>query len=176
MIAETGLGDPEQAFRLLDPRTLYEPPSREELEKEIRLRMSRFDPNDLELMEKFEKVRLEILCQKRDPDKLREEVRTMREKMRSQLLDPKDDRFDLKQSAGGMVDIEFIVQYLALLHASEHPEIVRRSDNVRILNALNSTGVIDDQTAHILRDGYLTYRAMAHKLSREHSPFLDEIM
>ncbi len=120
---------------------------------------------DRELMEKFEKVRLEILCQKRDPDKLREEVRTMREKMRSQLLDPKDDRFDLKQGAGGMVDIEFIVQYLALLHASEHPEIVRRSDNVRILNALNSTGVIDDQTAHILRDGYLTYRAMAHKLS-----------
>ena len=89
----------------------------------------------------------------------------MRERMRKEHLKPKSERFDLKQGFGGMVDIEFIVQYLALLHASEFPEIVKRSDNVRILNALNHTGVIDDQTAHILRDGYLTYRAMAHRLS-----------
>jgi glutamate-ammonia-ligase adenylyltransferase len=120
---------------------------------------------DRELMEKFEKTRLEILCRPRQREKLREEVREMREKMRREHVKPGAGKFDLKQGPGGMVDIEFIVQYLALLNASEFPEIVKRSDNVRILNALNHTGVVDDQTAHILRDGYLTYRAMAHRLN-----------
>ena len=89
----------------------------------------------------------------------------MRERMRQEHLDPVSEKFDLKQGHGAMVDIEFIVQYLALLHAHEYPEIIRWSDNVRILNALNRTGIIDDQTAHILRDGYLTYRALVHRLS-----------
>ncbi len=124
---------------------------------------------DRELMDQFEKIRIEILCGHRDPDKLRKDVKSMRERMRKEHLKPNSDTFDLKQGVGGMVDIEFIVQYLALLHASEFPEIVKRSDNVRILNALNRTGVVDDQTAHVLRDGYLTYRAMAHKLSLQNT-------
>jgi glutamate-ammonia-ligase adenylyltransferase len=120
---------------------------------------------DEALIKRFEKIRINILSQYRDRDGLCNEVRDMRERMRKEHLKPVPDKFDLKQGAGGMVDIEFIVQYLALLHAHEYPEIIRWSDNVRILNALNRTGIIDDQTAHILRDGYLTYRAMVHRLS-----------
>ena len=117
------------------------------------------------LIKRFEEVRKEILSRHRDREKLCEEVSGMRERMRQEHLDPVSEKFDLKQGHGAMVDIEFIVQYLALLHAHEYPEIIRWSDNVRILNALNRTGIIDDQTAHILRDGYLTYRALVHRLS-----------
>ena len=117
------------------------------------------------LIKRFEKIRGGILSRCRDRETLCEEVRSMRERMRREHLNPDSEKFDLKQGHGGMVDIEFIVQYLALLHAHEYPEIIKWSDNVRILNALNRTGIIDDQTAHILRDGYLTYRAMVHRLS-----------
>jgi [glutamine synthetase] adenylyltransferase / [glutamine synthetase]-adenylyl-L-tyrosine phosphorylase len=120
---------------------------------------------DEALRKRFEKIRGDILSQPRDRDRLSTEVRNMREKMRREHLKPVPEKFDLKQGIGGMVDIEFIVQYLALLHAHKYPEIIRWSDNVRILNALNRTGIINDQAAHILRDGYLTYRAMAHRLS-----------
>jgi [glutamine synthetase] adenylyltransferase / [glutamine synthetase]-adenylyl-L-tyrosine phosphorylase len=120
---------------------------------------------DENLRKRFEKIRRSILSQPRDRDQLSCEVRNMREKMRREHLKPVPEKFDLKQGVGGMVDIEFIVQYLALLHAHEYPEIIRWSDNVRILNALNRTGIINDQTAHILRDAYLTYRAMVHRLS-----------
>jgi [glutamine synthetase] adenylyltransferase / [glutamine synthetase]-adenylyl-L-tyrosine phosphorylase len=120
---------------------------------------------DEALIKRFEKIRKSILSQYRDRDRLCAKVRDMRERMRREHLKPVPEKFDLKQGAGGMVDIEFIVQYLALLHAHEYPEVIRWSDNVRILNALNRTGIIDDQTAHILRDGYLTYRAMVHRLS-----------
>jgi [glutamine synthetase] adenylyltransferase / [glutamine synthetase]-adenylyl-L-tyrosine phosphorylase len=120
---------------------------------------------DEALIKRFEKIRRNILSQHRDRDRLSGEVRAMRERMRREHLQPVPEKFDLKQGVGGMVDIEFIVQYLALLHAHEYPEIIRWSDNVRILNALNRTGIINDQIAHILRDGYLTYRAMVHRLS-----------
>ncbi|MFO8083696.1 MAG: bifunctional [glutamate--ammonia ligase]-adenylyl-L-tyrosine phosphorylase/[glutamate--ammonia-ligase] adenylyltransferase [Desulfobacterales bacterium] len=120
---------------------------------------------DKTLMHCFEQTRKDILIRTRKRKKLRDEVCNMRERMRQEHLKFAADKFDLKQGLGGMVDIEFIVQYLALLHAHEYPQIIRWSDNVRILNALNQTGVIDDQTAHVLRDGYLTYRATAHRLS-----------
>jgi [glutamine synthetase] adenylyltransferase / [glutamine synthetase]-adenylyl-L-tyrosine phosphorylase len=120
---------------------------------------------DEALVKRFERIRRNILSQHRDREQLSGEVRAMRERMRQEHLQPVPEKFDLKQGVGGMVDIEFIVQYLALLHAHEYPEIIRWSDNVRILNALNRTGIINDQTAHILRDGYLTYRAMVHRLS-----------
>jgi [glutamine synthetase] adenylyltransferase / [glutamine synthetase]-adenylyl-L-tyrosine phosphorylase len=120
---------------------------------------------DETLIRRFEQIRRNILSQNRDRARLCNEVRDMRERMRREHLKSVPEKFDLKQGVGAMVDIEFIVQYLALLHAHEYPEIIRWSDNVRILNALNRTGIIDDQTAHILRDGYLTYRAMVHRLS-----------
>ncbi len=124
---------------------------------------------DNALMTRFEKTRKDILTMPRNRKQLRDDVCRMRERMRREHLKILPEKFDLKQAPGGMVDIEFIVQYLALLHACEYPEIVRWSDNVRILNALNRTGIMDDQTAHVLRDGYLTYRAMAHRLSLQNN-------
>jgi len=91
----------------------------------------------------------------------------MRERLRREHVKPQDSRFDLKQGAGGMVDIEFLVQYLVLLNAHAHPELIRWTDNVRLLEGLAKVGVLDEAAADFLTQTYLTYRQAAHRLSLE---------
>ncbi|MGA6926635.1 MAG: hypothetical protein WBY88_13180, partial [Desulfosarcina sp.] len=74
-----------------------------------------------------------------------------------------------------MVDVEFIVQYLVLQHAASHPEIIRWTDNVRLLQALAEAGVLDGSTAYRLRQAYLIFRAVVHRLNlREHAMLVDD--
>ena len=63
------------------------------------------------------------------------------------------------------MDIEFLVQYLVLLHTHKYPELLIFTDNVRLIKTLADTGIIDDITAYLLRRAYLIYRALGHKLS-----------
>jgi glutamate-ammonia-ligase adenylyltransferase len=120
---------------------------------------------ELNLTERFEKIRREVLGRPRDKSALRKEVVDMRERMRTQLLIREDGIFDLKQDVAGMVDIEFLVQYLVLLKSHEYPELLQWTDNVRLLQTLIESGVMDENTAHILKHAYLIYRAAAHQLS-----------
>jgi glutamate-ammonia-ligase adenylyltransferase len=117
------------------------------------------------LRKRFEEVRKATLTRRRDPRTLRTDVVDMRRKMRRELLKPEEGVFDLKQDNGGIVDIEFLVQFLVLLHAHRHPALVDWTDNVRLIQTLITTGVIDEFDAHILKHAYLIYRALAHKLS-----------
>jgi glutamate-ammonia-ligase adenylyltransferase len=118
----------------------------------------------------FNRTRKEILTRPRKKKSLQEDVRNMREKMRNALLKSRPDTFDVKQDRGGMVDIEFLVQYLVLLHAHRYPELVTYSDNVRQIQALAETGILEENTAHSLRRAYLVYRATTHRLDlREQS-------
>ncbi|MBW2408454.1 MAG: bifunctional [glutamate--ammonia ligase]-adenylyl-L-tyrosine phosphorylase/[glutamate--ammonia-ligase] adenylyltransferase [Deltaproteobacteria bacterium] len=122
------------------------------------------------LTERFEKIRREVLGRPRNKSGLRKEVVDMRERMRTQLLTREEGIFDLKQDVAGMVDIEFLVQYLVLLKSHEYPELLRWTDNVRLLQTLIETGVVDENTAHILKHAYLIYRAAAHQLSLQEKP------
>src|SRR6516225_6949772 len=76
------------------------------------------------LRERFEAVRLDVLCQHVRRDTLREEVRNMRERMRRELSRGDARRFDIKQDPGGIADIEFLAQYWALRWAREYPPVV----------------------------------------------------
>jgi glutamate-ammonia-ligase adenylyltransferase len=90
----------------------------------------------------------------------------MREKMRDHLgtsAKEADELFDLKQDRGGIVDIEFIVQYSALAHAHQYPELIEYTDNIRILDAMEQTGVIPAADAEILREVYKNYRSVGHR-------------
>jgi glutamate-ammonia-ligase adenylyltransferase len=118
----------------------------------------------------FERIRKEVLTCPRDPDKLRIEVLEMRRRMRRELLKPQSGVFDLKQDTGGIVDIEFLVQYLVLLYASDHPELLEWTDNVRLIHTLIDSNVIKEYDAHLLKHAYLIYRAVAHKLSLQEKP------
>ncbi|MDD2316739.1 MAG: bifunctional [glutamate--ammonia ligase]-adenylyl-L-tyrosine phosphorylase/[glutamate--ammonia-ligase] adenylyltransferase [Desulfobacterales bacterium] len=118
---------------------------------------------------RFEDIRRQVLARPRTEDGLREEILSMRSRMRSELLKHRPGWFDLKQGPGGIVDIEFIVQYLVLLHAHTYPELMRWTDIVRLLQSLMETGILDPHTAHTLRQIYLIYRAAGHRLSLQQS-------
>ncbi|WP_373568246.1 bifunctional [glutamate--ammonia ligase]-adenylyl-L-tyrosine phosphorylase/[glutamate--ammonia-ligase] adenylyltransferase [Marinimicrobium sp. ABcell2] len=118
------------------------------------------------LAKEFNRVRANVLGQERDQDSLRKEVLAMREKMREHLAsrDP-DGQFHLKQDPGGIVDIEFMVQYAVLAWAAEKPELVEYTDNIRILGALENSGLLSSKHVAQLIDAYKAYRSVGHRLA-----------
>ncbi|MCL7928529.1 bifunctional [glutamate--ammonia ligase]-adenylyl-L-tyrosine phosphorylase/[glutamate--ammonia-ligase] adenylyltransferase [Halomonas llamarensis] len=115
------------------------------------------------LAEKFNAVRGEILAQPRERGALRADVVKMRDKMRDHLASKKAGTFNLKQDAGGMVDIEFLCQYAVLSLAHETPELLTYSDNIRILETLAASDHLPEDEAERLRDAYLAYRSTTHR-------------
>ncbi|MDA7745946.1 bifunctional [glutamate--ammonia ligase]-adenylyl-L-tyrosine phosphorylase/[glutamate--ammonia-ligase] adenylyltransferase [Psychromonas sp.] len=126
---------------------------------------------DESMLEEFTDIRSQVLSQSRDLAKLRMDVSEMRVKMRSHLNKAKPGEFDLKQSPGGMVDIEFIAQYLVLANAHQFPELLTKwSDNLRIFSACQEAGLLTDQQANELINAYCHIRDTAHRLTlrKEH--------
>ena len=119
---------------------------------------------DAALFQLFLKIREEVLALPRDPHQLQKDVLDMRQRLRLEAERSDPQLFDLKQDTGGIMDIEFIVQYLVLLKAHEYPELTQWTDNVRLLETLSKTSVIDSQTAQMLKISYLTYRSAVHRL------------
>ena len=123
----------------------------------------------------FEKVRAKVLGRARDLPKLRQEVSEMRAKMRDNLgtritgagtaanAFEATVPFDLNQDAGGIVDIEFMVQYAALAWSQTHPPLLRWTDNIRILEELEHEGLMPAADASLMREVYKAYRAAAHR-------------
>lgn len=114
---------------------------------------------------KFEAVRRRVLARPRRRQTLAADIVEMRERMRSELDTGGAGRFDLKQGRGGITDIEFLVQYFVMLHASEHPQLLAWSDNIRQLESLAGAGVVSAQTAETLADIYRAYRSRLHRLA-----------
>ncbi|CAE6948157.1 Glutamine synthetase adenylyl-L-tyrosine phosphorylase / Glutamine synthetase adenylyl transferase [Pseudomonas marincola] len=131
---------------------------------------------------KFETVRGAVLGRERDLAQLRTEVSEMRAKMRDNLgtratqagmADNAFDAaqaFDLKQDAGGIVDIEFMVQYAALAWSHEHPSLLEFTDNIRILEGLEQIGVLASEYVGLLQEAYKTYRSAAHRQALQKQP------
>ncbi len=122
---------------------------------------------DAALCERFEAARRRVLCTAVHRDTLRADVAEMRERMRRELPLSRGGQFDIKQDAGGIADIEFLVQYWVLEWARDHPELVTYSDNVRQLDALAAAGLVELETAHWLKETYIGYRTLLHHLSLE---------
>ena len=101
---------------------------------------------------------------------LRDDVTEMRRKMRGQLDRSDKHRFDLKHGAGGIGDIEFLVQYLVLRHASDEADVIFYSDNIRQLDALVATGCLEPPVGEGLQDCYRSYRLRQHHLALDEQP------
>ena len=125
---------------------------------------------NIKLTKYFEQIRKEALARPRIKSLLQEEVGSMRERMRKELLSPEPEMFDLMHDKGGIVDIEFLVQYLVLLKSHEHAGLLKWTDNVRILETLTQTGVIDKDIAILLKEAFLTYRSAVHRLRLQEKP------
>ncbi|MGB3726090.1 MAG: bifunctional [glutamate--ammonia ligase]-adenylyl-L-tyrosine phosphorylase/[glutamate--ammonia-ligase] adenylyltransferase [Glaciecola sp.] len=116
------------------------------------------------LHKQFLHIKQTIIGKEREPKMLRQEVHKMRIKMRDHLLKSLNTKIDLKQARGGIVDIEFMVQYWVLANASKHINICEWSDNLRLLRALSNTNVIDATTAANISEAYLRMRHITHSL------------
>ncbi|HWG69200.1 MAG TPA: bifunctional [glutamate--ammonia ligase]-adenylyl-L-tyrosine phosphorylase/[glutamate--ammonia-ligase] adenylyltransferase [Steroidobacteraceae bacterium] len=122
---------------------------------------------DAALREKFEAARRRILCAAVHRDTLRADVSGMRARMRRELSKAGAGRFDIKQDAGGIADIEFLVQYWVLAAAHQLPELLTYTDNIRQLEGLAAAGVLEPATAQWLTEAYIGYRTVLHHLSLE---------
>jgi [glutamine synthetase] adenylyltransferase / [glutamine synthetase]-adenylyl-L-tyrosine phosphorylase len=131
---------------------------------------ARFIAGDANVGNRFAALRDRILCMPRDTTDLKEAVRSMRIRMRREHGVDIGGRFDVKQDPGGVVDIEFLVQYLILLNAGRHPELTEYTDVVRQLNTLALTGIMDERSAHFLKHAYLIFRYCIHRLTLEEKP------
>lgn len=123
----------------------------------------------------FEAIRAQVLGRERDLQALRQEVSDMRAKMRDNLGSKEsaagtaanafeaEQPFNLKQDAGGIVDIEFMVQYAALAWSHQYPELLRYTDNIRILDGLRDHGLLTAADVGLLQEAYKAFRAAAHR-------------
>jgi [glutamine synthetase] adenylyltransferase / [glutamine synthetase]-adenylyl-L-tyrosine phosphorylase len=111
----------------------------------------------------FEQVRCDVLCMKRDREALKTEVAAMRQKMRDGH--PNDSGlFDLKHDPGGIVDVEFAVQYLVLAYACDHPELAGNIGNLALLRLAASLGLIPEALAEGAHAAYRDFRQKQHAL------------
>lgn len=119
-----------------------------------------------DLTQKFHSVRKQVLMRKRNLAALRSEVVSMRDKMQNHLGASRKptNAFDLKQGRGGIVDIEFVVQYAVLAWSHNTPLLAEYTDNIRILEVLSQTGHLSEGVATQLMNIYQTYRSAVHGL------------
>jgi len=111
----------------------------------------------------FESLRIDLLTHHVRRDTLRDEVTSMRARMRRELDRSGGDGFDLKQGRGGIADIEFLAQYWALREVGRHPAVAMYADTIRQLETLASGDLVPQATVDRLTDAYRLYRARGHQ-------------
>lgn len=118
-----------------------------------------------ELRQRYEQLRQQLLSAPRDLNRLKIDVREMREKMYEHLANHDEHKFNIKTDRGGITDIEFIAQYLVLANAPQNPDLAYWSDNVRIFDIMAEHQIISLETAEKLKESYTSLRNRIHHLN-----------
>jgi glutamate-ammonia-ligase adenylyltransferase len=127
------------------------------------LTRARFCAGDAAIGTAFEAIRVRILARRRDPAPLAKEVLAMREKMHAAHPN-RSGLFDAKHDRGGMIDIEFVVQFLVLAHAHRHPALTANLGNIALLKVSADLGLIPSALAERCRNAYREFRRVQHAL------------
>lgn len=127
------------------------------------LTRARFCAGDMLIGKRFEALRIDLLRQRRDPAALRSEVLAMRQRMHDAHPN-RSGLFDLKHDAGGMIDIEFIVQYLVLAHSCDFVALTADIGNIALLRLAGEIGLIDAKLALQVSDAYREFRRLQHQI------------
>lgn len=129
------------------------------------LTRARFCAGDAAIGARFEAIRESVL--RRDRSAQEAQLKAEVIKMRTRMHDAYPNRstlFDLKQDTGGMIDIEFMVQYLVLRYASVHPQLTANAGNIALLHRSAELGLIDPALAAGAADAYRAMRKLQHQL------------
>ena len=122
------------------------------------------------LKAEFDQIRQSTLAKKRDVVMLKAEITGMRAKMYQHLTQPQAVEFNLKTDKGGITDIEFIAQYLALANAETSPEMAVWSDNIRIFDTAMACGILTKPAGEQLKYCYTAMRNRIHHLNLLRQP------
>lgn len=133
------------------------------------LTRARFCAGDERVGKQFEAIREQVLRQPREIAALRREVIAMRQKMHDGHPN-NSGLFDIKHDSGGMVDIEFMVQFLVLAHAANHPELTANSGNIALLGVAAKLQLIAQQDSDSVRDLYRELRRLQHQMRLNNAP------
>lgn len=127
------------------------------------LTRARFCAGDAAIGARFEAIREQVLRKDRSgqEQQLKDEVVRMRQRMRDANVN-RSEQFDLKHDLGGMIDIEFIVQYLVLHHAAACPQLTANAGNIALLRRCGELGLIDAGLAARVADAYRAMRKLQH--------------
>jgi [glutamine synthetase] adenylyltransferase / [glutamine synthetase]-adenylyl-L-tyrosine phosphorylase len=134
-----------------------------------------FSAGDVHIGVAFAEIRYAVLRQSRDSAKLKQEVLDMRQRMRLARPDKRRSldapvMFDLKQGYGGIIDVEFMVQYLVLAHAAEYPSLVDNIGNIALLERLADCGLLDLMQAQQVANAYYALRKLQHAMRLQGEP------
>jgi glutamate-ammonia-ligase adenylyltransferase len=121
------------------------------------------------LKARFDDVRASVINAKRSPLALRQEIVAMRDKLHS-AHPVKPDLFDVKHSLGGMVDVEFVVQYLVLAHAQSHPALLANVGNIALLQTAESVGLLPAGVGVAAGRAYRELRRVQHRARLDEQP------
>jgi glutamate-ammonia-ligase adenylyltransferase len=127
------------------------------------LTRARFCAGDAAIGARFEALRETVLRHPRDAQKLKRDILAMRQKMHDAYPN-RSGLFDLKQDAGGMIDIEFMVQYLVLEHSAQYPQLTRDIGNIALLHVTGELGLIDRALGEHTADAYRLFRKLQHQI------------
>ena len=127
------------------------------------LTRARFVAGNYHVGKTFEHIRKEVLCHRRDLANLKHEVLIMRQKMLNSHPNP-TQLFDIKHDRGGIIDVEFIVQYLVLGYACNHSELTNNIGNIALLKLAGKFGLIPMTDAEAVLEAYREFRKMQHRL------------
>ncbi|MEO8303811.1 MAG: bifunctional [glutamate--ammonia ligase]-adenylyl-L-tyrosine phosphorylase/[glutamate--ammonia-ligase] adenylyltransferase [Betaproteobacteria bacterium] len=127
------------------------------------LTRARFVAGDAAIGAAFDEDRKAILCESRDPAALRDDVIDMRRRMLAGHSNP-TERFDVKHDPGGMVDVEFSVQYLVLAHAHGYETLTRNLGNIALLGIAADLALVPPSIASAAADAYRDFRRLQHQV------------
>ena len=112
--------------------------------------------------ERFEGVRRAVITAPRDLPALQREILDMRERVRGAHV-AKPGLFDLKHGHGGMVDVEFCVQFLVLAHSAQHPELQPNLGNISLLRLAEGAGLLPAGVGEAAGNAYRVMRRLQHR-------------
>jgi glutamate-ammonia-ligase adenylyltransferase len=130
------------------------------------LTRARFCAGNMSVQDRFEAIRSKVLCMKREPSELRKSIIDMRLKIHEGHPN-RSENFDLKHDSGGMVDIEFMIQYIVLSFAHEFSALQANVGNIALLNIAANLGILSPDSAKGVSNAYRLFRQKQHQLRLE---------
>jgi glutamate-ammonia-ligase adenylyltransferase len=127
------------------------------------LTRARFSAGDAGVGSSFESIRERILKRRRNNEDLGREILAMREKLHAAHPN-RSTLFDVKHDHGGMIDVEFAVQFLVLAHSHRFPELARNLGNIALLKLAAGFSLLDASLAEDAANAYRELRRTQHAL------------